>query len=77
MSDTTAFKVLTFPSARKRDALRGWRMWMAGAGEWLREARRRRRSRLAIESLDARMLSDIGVSWAEAETEANKPWWRG
>ena len=25
--------------------------------------------------LDARMLKDIGVSYAEAEAEANKPFW--
>lgn len=41
----------------------------------IREALRRRRSRQAITDLDARMLKDIGVSYAEAEFEANKPFW--
>lgn len=43
---------------------------------WLREALRRRRSRRWLADLDANALKDIGVSWSEAEHEANKPWWR-
>lgn len=42
----------------------------------LSEVWRRRRSRQAITSLDPRMLKDIGVSYAEAECEANKAFWR-
>ncbi|MDR3535788.1 MAG: DUF1127 domain-containing protein [Acetobacteraceae bacterium] len=42
----------------------------------LREAWRRHRSRQAITGLNARMLKDIGVSYAEAECEANKAFWR-
>jgi uncharacterized protein YjiS (DUF1127 family) len=45
-------------------------------GHWLREMRRRRRSRQAITGLDERMLKDIGVSFAEAEFEANKVFWQ-
>jgi len=37
---------------------------------------RRLRSRQRIATLDARMLKDIGISYAEAEAEANKPFWR-
>jgi uncharacterized protein YjiS (DUF1127 family) len=37
---------------------------------------RRHRSRRRISELDSRMLKDIGVSFAEAEAEANKPFWR-
>lgn len=36
---------------------------------------RRQRSRKAIAGLDAFLLKDIGVSYAEAEAEANKPCW--
>jgi uncharacterized protein YjiS (DUF1127 family) len=39
-------------------------------------AYRRHRSRRRIAQLDGRMLKDIGVSFAEAEEEANKPFWR-
>ena len=37
---------------------------------------RRYRSRQRINELDSHMLKDIGVSFAEAEAEANKPFWR-
>ena len=43
----------------------------------LRAAWRRYRSRQRISELDGHMLKDIGVSFAEAEAEANKPFWRG
>ena len=36
----------------------------------------RHRSRQRIARLDADMLKDIGVSFSEAEAEANKPFWR-
>jgi uncharacterized protein YjiS (DUF1127 family) len=36
----------------------------------------RHRSRQRIAELDATMLKDIGVSFTEAEAEANKPFWR-
>jgi len=39
-------------------------------------AYRRHRTRAALAGLDASMLKDIGVSPAEAEYEANKPFWR-
>jgi uncharacterized protein YjiS (DUF1127 family) len=37
---------------------------------------RRYRSRQSIVGLDSHLLKDIGVSFAEAEAEANKPFWR-
>ncbi len=43
---------------------------------WFAEAWRRRQSRAHLTGLDAQLLSDIGVSFAEAEHEANKPFWR-
>ncbi len=42
----------------------------------LRAAWRRQRSRARIAGLDAHLLKDIGVSHAEAEHEANKPFWQ-
>jgi len=45
---------------------------MAGA---VRTALRRRRTRQALADLDRFLLKDIGVSHAEAEAEANRPFW--
>ncbi len=42
----------------------------------LREGWRRWRSRTALSELDPHILKDIGVTLAEAEYEANKPFWR-
>jgi uncharacterized protein YjiS (DUF1127 family) len=41
----------------------------------VREAWGRRRSRTCLSQLDDRMLKDIGVTRAEADWEANKPFW--
>jgi uncharacterized protein YjiS (DUF1127 family) len=38
-------------------------------------AYRRHRSRQLLARLDANMLKDIGVTFAEAEHEVNKPFW--
>lgn len=45
--------------------------WAAVRAAW-----RRYRSRQRIADLDGYLLKDIGVSFAEAEAEANKPFWR-
>jgi uncharacterized protein YjiS (DUF1127 family) len=42
----------------------------------LREWRRRSKDRALLAALDDRMLTDIGISRAEAEFLANKPFWR-
>jgi uncharacterized protein YjiS (DUF1127 family) len=47
--------------------------WLLAA---MREAWRRQRSRQRLADLDAHILKDIGVTYAEAEFEANKPFWR-
>jgi len=52
----------------------GWPPLLSRA--WLRAAWRRYRSRQRIADLDAHLLKDIGVSYAEAEAEANRPFWR-
>ena len=46
-------------------------VWNAIHAAW-----RRYRSRQRIASLDSHLLKDIGVSFAQAEAEANKPFWR-
>jgi uncharacterized protein YjiS (DUF1127 family) len=49
------------------------------SGQWNDRVRlvwRRWQSRRRIVDLDARLLKDIGVSYADAELEANKPFWR-
>jgi uncharacterized protein YjiS (DUF1127 family) len=42
----------------------------------LREWRRRLKGRAQLAALDDRMLKDIGISRADAEFLANKPFWR-
>lgn len=46
-------------------------LWLARLREW----RRRRRSRDFLSRLDHHLLKDIGITYAEAEREANKPFW--
>jgi uncharacterized protein YjiS (DUF1127 family) len=42
----------------------------------LREWRRRSKGRAQLATLNDRMLADIGISRADAEFLANKPFWR-
>ncbi len=42
----------------------------------LRTAYQRHRSRVALAQLDGHLLHDIGISFAEAENEANKRFWQ-
>jgi uncharacterized protein YjiS (DUF1127 family) len=53
----------------RRDA--GPSMWQRAGAMW-----QRHRSRQRIAELDVQALKDIGVSFTEAEAEANKPFWR-
>lgn len=55
----------------RRDASSGGVSWARIRAAW-----RRYRSRQHISGLDSYMLKDIGVTYAEAEAEANKPFWR-
>jgi uncharacterized protein YjiS (DUF1127 family) len=53
--------------------------WISGrVPSWntLRTTWRRYWTRQRISQLDSHILKDIGVSFAEAEAEANKPFWR-
>jgi uncharacterized protein YjiS (DUF1127 family) len=48
---------------------RGWFSWMlAAAARW--------RQRRMLETLDDRMLADIGIGRSQALAEARKPCWR-
>lgn len=53
---------------------------LSDAADWvratLREWRRRSRDRAQLTVLDDRMLRDIGLTRADAEFLANKPFWR-
>ena len=42
---------------------------------WLDHAIERRRSRQALRELDDHLLKDIGLSRADAEREARRPFW--
>ncbi len=49
--------------------------WRIRVWTLLRTAWRRHRTRDCLLGLDPYLLKDIGVSYAEAEAEANKPFW--
>jgi uncharacterized protein YjiS (DUF1127 family) len=65
-------RLLSYPwSAPHADQSRSALSWSGVRAAW-----RRHRSRQHIAQLDAHMLRDIGVSFSDAEEEANKPFWR-
>ena len=49
------------------DSLSNLRTW---------HVQQRHRSRQLLACMDARALRDIGLTYADAEEEANKPFWR-
>jgi uncharacterized protein YjiS (DUF1127 family) len=53
------------------------RPWAAAALDRLLGWRERARQRRALLALDDRMLKDIGITRADAEREASRPFWRG
>ena len=68
--------IFSFPPTRSRPGLAGLlrRAW-ANAWANLKQAERVVASRRNLRRLDDRMLSDIGISHAQAEFEAErKPW---
>ncbi len=83
-SQSLTTRFLADPSAptrnggRMRSTLVERRERPNGAGLWamIVAAYRRHQSRAALARLEGYMLKDIGVSFAEAEREANKPFWR-
>jgi len=65
MSNRLLFRQTTQWQGSQRQTL-----WAAIRASW-----RRHRSRQRIAGLNGHLLKDIGVSFAEAEAEANKPFW--
>lgn len=69
-----------FPSTlHKRHSRRGWQSihaLLAWGLDVLRTWQQRYQGRRALRSLDAWLLKDNGLSRAEAEREARKPFWR-
>jgi uncharacterized protein YjiS (DUF1127 family) len=61
-SGAAAARTLRRPTARALAVLRDWR--------------RRSRDRAELAALDDRMLSDIGITRADAEFLSRKPFWR-
>jgi uncharacterized protein YjiS (DUF1127 family) len=54
----------------------GLKPLVSGAIQWLHAAYERHRQRDVLLKLDDRMLSDIGVSRADAYHEGSKPFWK-
>jgi uncharacterized protein YjiS (DUF1127 family) len=57
-------------------AARGLRGWVRAVAAVLKQWNHRRRSRAHLGALPPHMLRDIGLHQAEAEAEAQKPFWR-
>ena len=58
------------PSSEGREPTRD--SWLPLLHTWYQ----RRRSRILLSQLDDRLLKDVGLTYCEAEHEANKPFWR-
>jgi uncharacterized protein YjiS (DUF1127 family) len=71
MSNRLLFGAFAEPAPRRLFAPPHMPSWAAIRAGW-----RRYRSRQCIAELDGHLLKDIGVSFADAEAEANKPFWR-
>jgi uncharacterized protein YjiS (DUF1127 family) len=63
-------------AAAMRMVMRDIGGYLVKAAEWLSAAHDRRVQRRKLMTLDDRMLSDIGISRADAEAEYRKPFWR-
>jgi uncharacterized protein YjiS (DUF1127 family) len=72
---TTAKYPLTF-NWGNTTALTVRRWSILGFVDMLLQFHERARQRQALMALDDRLLRDIGVSRADAECEASKPFWR-
>jgi uncharacterized protein YjiS (DUF1127 family) len=62
--------------ARRHSALHSASHGVARVRAKFHEWRRRASDRAQLAALDDRMLADIGISRAEAEFLANRPFWR-
>lgn len=72
-----AFALYGLPRSNPTEAEAGhaWKWSMGAVIAMLLQWHERAHQRRALLTLDDRMLKDIGVSRAEAEREANKPFW--
>jgi uncharacterized protein YjiS (DUF1127 family) len=59
------------PKGRREPPQRPRSVWAMIVAAW-----RRHQTRMALARLDAHLLKDIGLTYAEAENEMNKPFWR-
>ena len=67
--DLSALSDPAFRGLPRRVPGRGWFSWLlAAAARW--------RQRRMLETLDDRMLADIGIGRSQALAEARKPCWR-
>lgn len=73
MSDLSHTRTATRPAGTRLNPLAQLTRMMDTLAAW----NERRRQRLALEALPDHILSDIGVSRADADNEATKPFWRG
>jgi uncharacterized protein YjiS (DUF1127 family) len=59
-----------------RASPRRLRVFLSGVRATLSKWRQRKNGRLELARLDERMLGDIGLTFADADYEINKPFWR-
>ncbi|WP_428609116.1 DUF1127 domain-containing protein [Sedimenticola sp.] len=71
---TTQTKQLNLQASNFR--LIGFNARVLPVFQWLYAAYERQRQRQALLKLDDRLLSDIGVSRADADNEGSKPFWK-
>jgi uncharacterized protein YjiS (DUF1127 family) len=72
----TASSLQAFHTCRRTTARRTTGRAVERALAVLREWRRRSRDRAKVAVFDDRMLDDIGITRAEAESLSRKPFWR-
>jgi len=66
----------TAPKAQNLTGLDQFGTGVAQLGELTRLWRARRRSRIALSLLDARLLDDIGIDSMSRDEEIGRPFWR-
>ncbi|MBP2298393.1 DUF1127 domain-containing protein [Azospirillum picis] len=70
-------QTMTRSNAARRDSIPGIGERLVMLFDRLATWSERRRQRRALEALPDHLLADIGISRADAATEAEKPFWRG
>ncbi len=82
MSQICASEPIARPSIARHDGawtrfVRAIDAKLATAVDTLLVWQRRHRDRMHLMSMDDRLLRDIGISYADVDHEASKPFWRG